>query len=553
MEMDSSLENSSAEALVAMKMASWPINPSHSRPQRKRKKNKLIFNENEVVNDSCSWSKKSKRVSFSNVDREAPTTSAKKLPLSVSENANRDSVAFEKAVAKRVGGRLRNLLKLPKAHKMCMYEWFYSHLDKPLFCGENDFCMCLKESFPELRTKMLTRAHWSKIRRLMGKPRRCSEAFFREERAALESKRNRLRLLQQRKIACDDPDMWCDLPREVPMPLSVGTNVTARVRGSHDGLFTGQIDAVDISNGIYRVTFDRPNLGTHIVPDIEVSSCEPQETINLQSLVERKPHASYRPFSHYQDHSQQDMDSSLQSPTNEHDPVLGRSPMRSKLSFYINNKEGGTLGGFPVQFLKCIARLSRVLSMKREKVNKLSEMNSQAEKANSYGEQLTLEFQKQYATIVLDLEGLNKHLNELLVGVQRFCMELYPEQTLPTDKSDRHKQKCFEASERLVVEKNLVDDEFGNSKRAVKSHSLTSLISHLTSLMMQVKSLKENGGSPIEFKSLTDAMKDIKLSISPENLESFQNNVEIHIAHIRSGMENNGLYNSSLSSKYTDA
>lgn len=55
---------------------------------------------------------------------------------------------------------------------------------------------------------------------------RCSEAFFEEERAALDSKRNRIRKLQQRKIARDDADQWTDLPKEVPMPLVVGTNVT---------------------------------------------------------------------------------------------------------------------------------------------------------------------------------------------------------------------------------------------------------------------------------------------------------------------------------------
>jgi len=46
-----------------------------------------------------------------------------------------------------------------------------------LFNGDNDFCLCLKESFPELKTRKLTRAHWSKIRRLMGKPRRW-DAFW---------------------------------------------------------------------------------------------------------------------------------------------------------------------------------------------------------------------------------------------------------------------------------------------------------------------------------------------------------------------------------------
>ena len=557
--MESNLESSSAEALLTMKRSGWSINLSPSRPQRKRKKNKLIFNDNEVVNESGTWGKRAKKVVCATADSELPSTSSRETSSSIlhslAENSfsHENSAINEKAIAKRVGGRLRNLLKLPKAHKMCMFEWFYSHLDQPLFGGENDFCLCLRESFPDLSTKMLTRAHWAKIRRLMGKPRRCSEAFFREERAALESKRNRLRLLQQRKIAGDDHDMWSDLPREIPMPLVVGTNVTARVRGSHDGLFTGQIDAVDINNGVYRVTFDRPNLGTHLVADTEVASCEPQETINLLSLVERKPHTSFRGFSNYTEMRQTDMNCSLQSPTNEHDPVLGRSPMRSKLLFSSGNEPGGTLGGFPVQFLKCIARLSRILSIKRERVNKLSEMNSQAEKANSYGEQLSLDFQKQYATIVLDLERLNKDLNELLVGVQRFCVELYPDQALPNDQLCRHKQQCLEASEKLVAEKNVVDDDACGSKLAVKSNGLTNLITQLTSLMMQVKLLKENSGTPIEFRSLTDAMKDIKMNLCSENLESFQNNVEIHIAHIRSGMENNGLFNSSLSSKYSDA
>lgn len=88
-----------------------------------------------------------------------------------------------------------------------------------------------------------------------------------------------------------------DLPEEIPLRLNIGTKVTgemrgrvssvamrpaealttcfvgrstARLRGVHDGLFTGQIDAVDTSAATYRVTFDRSGLGTHTVPDYEV-------------------------------------------------------------------------------------------------------------------------------------------------------------------------------------------------------------------------------------------------------------------------------------------
>lgn len=80
--------------------------------------------------------------------------------------------------SEQVGRRLKNLLKLPKAHKFVMYEWFYSNLDQVLFKGENDFQVCLRETFPQLSARSLSRVEWSMIRRMMGKPRRCSQVSF---------------------------------------------------------------------------------------------------------------------------------------------------------------------------------------------------------------------------------------------------------------------------------------------------------------------------------------------------------------------------------------
>ena len=84
----------------------------------------------------------------------------------------------------------------------------------------------------------------------MGKPRRCSEAFFSEERAELRRKRKKIRMLQQRKMA--DSGSFKDLPEEVPMQLTIGARVTARLRAPADGLFMGVVDAVDTSNSTYR-------------------------------------------------------------------------------------------------------------------------------------------------------------------------------------------------------------------------------------------------------------------------------------------------------------
>lgn len=55
---------------------------------------------------------------------------------------------------------------------------------------------------------------------------RCSSAFFEEERSALKQKRQKIRLLQQRKVA--DVSQFKDLPDEIPLPLVIGTKVTGK-------------------------------------------------------------------------------------------------------------------------------------------------------------------------------------------------------------------------------------------------------------------------------------------------------------------------------------
>lgn len=45
---------------------------------------------------------------------------------------------------------------------------------------------------------------------------------------------------------------------------------SARLRKPQDGLFTGVVDALDTVSNSYRITFDRPGLGTHSIPDYEV-------------------------------------------------------------------------------------------------------------------------------------------------------------------------------------------------------------------------------------------------------------------------------------------
>lgn len=222
-------------------------------PARIRKKNRLFFDD-DIVNtphhrvpsakkQKSTPSKRHKmhtpikiKIEKDESNKYTPKKNQKETKLGINDSPPPLS-SPDRKIGQKIGLRLRNLLKLPKAHKWVCYEWFYSNIDRCLFSGENDFSICLRESFPALKVRELTRVVWTKIRRMMGKPRRCSQAFFNEERLELEKKRKKIRALQQRKAS--DLSSFKDLPPEVPMQLVIGTKVTARLRKPQDGLFTG--------------------------------------------------------------------------------------------------------------------------------------------------------------------------------------------------------------------------------------------------------------------------------------------------------------------------
>ena len=52
-----------------------------------------------------------------------------RTPSKQSSSVVAGHVSYKKS-AQKLGQRLKNLLKLPKAYKWCIYEWFYSNIDK---------------------------------------------------------------------------------------------------------------------------------------------------------------------------------------------------------------------------------------------------------------------------------------------------------------------------------------------------------------------------------------------------------------------------------------
>jgi len=107
----------------------------------------------------------------------------------------------------------------------------------------------------------------------------------------LEEKRQKIRLIQQRKISEKDHFDFKDLPQEIPITLSIGHKVYAHICSKEAaGVFLGTIRAIDPCEHTYRVVFDRGTIGSQTVYDFEIKSIAPIQTIPIKAYIQ-----TYRP------------------------------------------------------------------------------------------------------------------------------------------------------------------------------------------------------------------------------------------------------------------
>lgn len=184
----------------------------------------------------------------------------------------------------------------------------------------------------------------------------------------------------------------------------------------------------------------------------------------------------------------------------ENDPLLGGSPLRPGLS---SVDESSTVGGFPVEFLTLMVQLSKILSVKREKIDKLRDLNTQAERMTSYGQPILPEFKKRYAALIMEFDVLNKDLEESLEGILAYCEKMAPEQGLQfVIQPQAIRNKCLEEARQLMQRCSPVAGSTSPSASAPAASSSSSLpspsssslapkvldlVAQLTSLMLQVK------------------------------------------------------------------
>lgn len=417
--------------------------------------------------------------------------------------------------ARRLGYKLRTLLKLPKAHRWACYEWFNANIDRTLLAGENDFCACLKEAFPNLRTRKLTRTEWCKIRRLMGKPRRCSQAFLAEERALLSNKRQKIRQLQQQKTV--DVNYYRDLPEQIPLSLVIGTRVTALLHQPHEGLYNGTIDAVDTASHGYRITFERSSIGTHTVPDYEVLSHDPPEFLPLNSFQTRiKPRMPILKSPKF-----------LEILGHQVAEALGGKADALNQNLALTSSDGGDEASnsqYPIKLLALMVRVSKILSLKKKRIYELKSMNDEVERLHSLEQEIPIELKRTYASTILDLEKLNSDLDDHLKAVQIYSNELSIDTNCIPD-PDLIKQKCSNEAKEVL---NLMLPDF-----EILNETSVSMITHMMTLMFHLKSLSECDDNALQMKALDDTMHEYKSKLHSDHVSSYEDNVEVHVNYIK--------------------
>ncbi|XP_053668068.1 uncharacterized protein LOC128718472 [Anopheles marshallii] len=135
-----------------------------------------------------------------------------------------------------------------KLYRFMICEWFYSHIDRPLYAEgyskKLELGALLKAHFPLLFTRSLNRVQWNYIRLALRKQRpvrRLSHAFLLDERINLERRREKLRFLMENSMIeyLDD-----DIPSAIPKPIELGSTVRGTSFQPNYGSYTGEVIGV---------------------------------------------------------------------------------------------------------------------------------------------------------------------------------------------------------------------------------------------------------------------------------------------------------------------
>jgi len=295
---------------------------------------------------------------------------------------------------------LRRCLLSARARRWCMFEFHCSALDRPWFMRSEmtevlqHICGGPGAPIPQ----RLTSGEWAILRGAFGKPRRLSLQFLKEERIKLEAYREHVRQKYE------EVGVGHEVPSELPRPLRVGQLVVARhpiSRQLHDGVI------LTVQGSKYRVQFNRSELLTEVVRDVDVMPADPFENLPLSVTnlplvlngrpgivaggAKRKNSAVPRPIT------------SRLGPSDLR--MAGLAGIGLEPDTLIKEADGALL-----------AEVTAKLEAKEALVNRLKEMNTEAETGVHLDEngRNSEQFQKQYSQVVQQLKDVNTQLEAML-------------------------------------------------------------------------------------------------------------------------------------------
>lgn len=460
-----------------------------------------------VVEESYTNTPESSR---SSLDDDASEATRNALLKKIARHKSQNEIGTELQCSLR---RIRNLLKLPKARRWVICEFFYSGVDEQLFLGDNEFKQLIREAFPNLKTMFMNKQEWRVIRRLLGKPRRCSTTFFDEERQILNQRRQKVRGIYDGSYTASGNCDLSDMPPNLPAPLVVGMKVYARLRTPKDGIYGGTIDALVSGGGGYRVVFDKEDMiPPAFVPDSEVMYDGSLELLSLSYFLQ-------------QNHAR------LPVTLSSTRTVPISHPLKQRKSAEVNHEK---VGNFPVRMLVILVKVSKLLEIKKKLVKTLTELNNEAEKESILTDVYTSVFQERYARTVVDLETINRQVNIYLNGIQDYNTQLLPQlsEVSISARPEALRRMCTSHASQIV--------KHCNQSLNVTNTQALRLITALTSLLLQIRSLGQQKMTPMDLTALNDSINEIHQMISPRNHNCFQDHVEVHMRQVHNVMLKSG-------------
>ncbi|CAN0855870.1 Protein ALWAYS EARLY 3 [Linum grandiflorum] len=339
--------------------------------------------------------------------------------------------------------KLSNCLSRYGPRQWCVFEWFYSAIDYPWF-ARREFVAYL-DHVGLGHIPRLTRVEWGVIRGSLGKPRRFSEHFLKEEKEKLHQYRDSVREHYTELRAGTREGLPTDLAR----PLSVGQRVIAihpRTREIHNG------SVLTVDRNRCCVRFDRPELGFEFVMDVDCMPLNPEENfpasltrhgfgINkyIENLNECKTQAENAMEGYIKLH-QENMDAtngfSHIPPPNYHalrqsqGVSLGlATPVTPGLGETIHNQAANGQPSIHAHLqakeadIQALAELTRALEKKDAVVSELKRLNEDVLESQNNGEKGHLRdsesFKKHYAAVLLQLNEINDQLSSALSSLRQ--------------------------------------------------------------------------------------------------------------------------------------